>query len=349
MPLSLSAEEARRFLETDDAPAPHLDFLHTASFRVAGAAVRLGVFDALADSPASTPALAAGLGVDERGLELLLNALGSFGYVTRTDAGWANTAKAQKWLREVPGSYVTVFSFWQTVLFEHWSDLERSVRQGAPAVDFYQWLEQRPETMRQFQTMLSRLAGFLCSQVLQTVTLPAAATRLLDIGGGHATYTLAFCERYPQLSATVLDLPGALAVGAEAVAAAGLGDRVTLREGDLRTVRFDGEFDMALLFNIVHGLPPQGVRELLSGVATALRPGGTVVLLEPLSDLADGGGAVGEAFVRTFSLNLFHGQGGQVYGYRELAEWLAEAGFTDLNRHTFAASPTDHLITAVRG
>ncbi|HLU44664.1 MAG TPA: class I SAM-dependent methyltransferase, partial [Natronosporangium sp.] len=117
---------------------------------------------------------------------------------------------------------------------------------------------------------------------------------------------------------------------------------------DLSAARFAPEFDLALLFNIVHGMPPEQVRELFKAAAGALRPGGRLVVLEPLSDLADGGGAVGEAFVRTFSLNLFHSQGGQIYGYPELAEWLAEAGFTDLSRYTFRVSPTDHLVIAVR-
>lgn len=349
MPLSLPPEEARRFLETDEAPAPHLDFLHTASFRAAGAALRLGVFDALGQGPVPGEALARRLGADQRGLELLLAALASFGYVTHSAEGYASTPKAHNWLRDVPGSYATVFSFWQTVLFELWDDLERSVRDGEPAVDFYQWLEQRPRTMREFQTMLTRLASWLCPQVLETVAVPAGPVRLLDVGGGHATYAVGFCQRYPELAATVLDLPGALAVGGEAVAQAGLTDRVTMRAGDLRTARFDEEFEIALLFNIVHGLEPAAVRALLHAVGGALRPGGQLILLEPLSDLAGGGGVVGEAFVRTFSLNLFHGQGGQVYAYSELAGWLHEAGFTGISRHTFEKSPTDHLVVAVRG
>lgn len=349
MPVPLSPEAARLFLETDQAPAPHLDFLNAASFRTAGAAQRLGVFDALADGPVPVPELAGRLDVSERGLGQLLHALAGFGYVTTGPDGWANTAKADKWLRDVPGGYGVVFRFWHTVLTELWSDLEQSVRTGEPAVDFYQWLGERPPVLRAFQTMLSRLADALTPEVLEAVPVAPEHRRLLDIGGGHATYTTAFCQRYPELTATVLDLPEALEIGREAVATAGLTDRVAFRAGDLGSVRFPPEFDLALLFNIVHGMPPERVRELFRAVADAIRPGGRLVVLEPLSDLAGEGGAIGEAFVHTFSLNLFHSQGGQIYGYPELAEWLAEAGFTDLSRYTFRTSPTDHLVIAVRG
>lgn len=349
MPVPLSPQAVRLFLETDEAPAPHLDFLNAASFRTAGTAQRFGVFDALADGPLPVAELATRAGVNERGLEQLLQALVGFGYLTHTSQGYANTAKADKWLRDVPGGYGVVFSFWHTVLTELWGDLERSVRTGQPTVDFYQWLAERPSTLRAFQTMLGRIATALTPELLEAVPVAPEHRRLLDIGGGHASYTTAFCQRHPQLSATVVDLPEALEIGQEAVTAAGLADRVTFQPGDLGAVRFEREFDLALLFNIVHGMAPERVRSLLATVADGLRPGGRLLLLEQLSDLADEGGAIGAAFVHTFSLNLFHSQGGQVYRYSQLAEWLTEAGFTDLSRYTFQESPTDHLIIAVRG
>jgi SAM-dependent methyltransferase len=348
VPLPLTTEDLDRYLTTLQAPGPQLDFLQAAAFRAAGAAVRLGVFEELADGPLPPADLAGRLGVDERGLVQLLGMLERFGYLTTDPGGVTNTDLTRKWLLSAGGGYLTVFSFWHTVLFELWGDLERSVRTGEPAVDFYQWLEGRPDTMRAFQTMLTRLAGWLCPEVLERVPVGDGDRRMLDVGGGHATYAVGFCRRYPELHATVVDLPGALEIGAEAVAAAEIGDRVTLRAGDLRTVDLDRDFDLALLFNIVHGLDPAAVRSLLSEVATALRSGGRLVLLEPLADLAEAGGVAGAAFVGTFSLNLFHSQGGQIYTERELAGWLRDAGFRDVQRHPLTKSPTDHLIIAVR-
>lgn len=348
MPLPLGPEESRRFLETGQAPAPHLDMLHAAAFRAAGVALQLGVFDAIADQPVPTHTLAQQLGVDPRGLGLLLATLQRFGYVTAVPEGYGCTPAADAWLRSGPQSYATVFAFWQRVLFEFWDDLESSLRDGRPATDFYAWLAERPEALHAFQTMLARLARALAPEVVTMAPLPDGTRELLDVGGGHATYTAALCREYPQLRATVLDVPEALAVGQEAVTDAGLTDRVTLTEGDLHTTAYEQAFDVALLFNIVHGLPPEDVRRLLSRVAAALRPGGQLLVLEPLGDHATGGGVAGEAFVRMFSLNLFHGQGGQVYDYADLAAWLAEAGFDAVERHAFRSSPTDHLLVATR-
>jgi hypothetical protein len=48
---------------------------------------------------------------------------------------------------------------------------------------------------------------------------------VLDIGGGHGWYSAQLCARHPQLTATVLDLPGSAAIGREIIAKAGLAER----------------------------------------------------------------------------------------------------------------------------
>ena len=55
---------------------------------------------------------------------------------------------------------------------------------------------------------------------------------MLDVGGGPGTYSVLLTERFPGLTAEVLELPGVAAVARELVAAAGASDRVVLRDGD---------------------------------------------------------------------------------------------------------------------
>ncbi|HWH01006.1 MAG TPA: methyltransferase [Pilimelia sp.] len=347
MPLNLDPAEAAPYLEANTAPAPHLDFLTAVAFRTAGAALRLGVFEALADGPLPAGSVADRTGTDVRGVQLLLEALVSFGYVVRTAGGYANSPVAARWLRrDDPDGYATILSFWHTLVTDLWTDLEQSVRDGVPARDFYTWLDRHPDTLREFQSILDRMAGRQADEVVPLVPVPATGGRLLDLGGGHCRYSIAFCLRHPGLHATVVDSAAPLAIGAAAVAAAGLGDRVTAVAGDFLTADLGQGYDVALLFNVVHGGTPAQVAGLLRRVAAALRPGGVAVLLEPLSDHAADAGAAAEAFVRTFSLHLFHTQGGQVYAAPELSRWLAEAGFGEVRRHRLTGSEIDHLLIA---
>jgi len=54
----------------------------------------------------------------------------------------------------------------------------------------------------------------------------------MDVGGGHGLYSTKFCRSYPDLSATVFDLPQALEAARETIAAEKIGDRVSVKEGD---------------------------------------------------------------------------------------------------------------------
>ena len=360
MPVTPDAEEFRRYTETNEAPAPYLDFIGAVSFRAAGAGFRLGVFEELHAGPLDAAELAGRTGTDERGLTELLEALVSFGYLTHAEApdadttdttdttvSYANTAATDKWLRpDAPDNYTNAFSFWQAVIGELWTDLEESVRTGRRAVDFYSWIERRPSTLREFQTMLNGLAESLKDDLVDLVPVPTEATRLLDIGGGHARYALAFCRRHAQLRATVVDLPGALAIGAQAIAAEGMADRFTLREGDWLGAEYGTGHDVALLFNILHGNGVEENKDLLRAAANAVAPGGTVALLEPLPDVDKAAGRLGEAHVRLFSLNLFHTQGGRTYSFDEYANWLTLAGFVNPRRHVLPSAPTECVILA---
>ncbi|MFI6757664.1 methyltransferase [Micromonospora sp. NPDC050417] len=349
MPVPLSPETARAFIESDEAPSAHLDMLNAVSFRTAGAGLRLGVFEVLADGPLPVTTVAERVGADPLGLRLLLDALVGFGYLSTTDGTYANTPNTTRWLlRSTPDSFAPVLSFWSTVLTELWGDLETSVRHGEPTGDFYAWLERRPETLRDFQTMLRRLSGWLAEEILTLIPAPPTNGRLLDLGGGHAGYTTAFCQAYPELHATVLDLPGALTQGQAVVESAGLADRVELRPGDLLTADLGTGYDLVLLFNIVHGYDDRQVAALLARVATALNPGGRVVLLEPLAEVPQRPPGVADAFVRAFSLNLFHTQGGRAYAFDELAKLLTEAGFGDPEERMLTRSDADHLVLATR-
>lgn len=354
MPLTLPPEEAREFAE-GRAPAPHLDFLGAVAFRVAATALRLGVFDALADGPLTASRLADRIGTDPHATGLLLRALAGFEYVTTSseapgDPSYANSpAAGDRLLSGSPDGYAHVLSFWDSAL-ELWGSLERSVRTGRAAVDFYGWLDQRPATLGEFHTMLTRLADLLAPEAVAAVPVPAGPSRLLDVGGGHARYSIAFCAAHPQLSATVLDLAGAVGVGVAAVAAAGMRDRVACAAWDIGGTDPvpGGPYDVALLFNVVHGFGEEQNLALLSRVAAATAPGGTIALVEPLDDDGAAGSRTGDAFVRVFSLNLFHGQGGRTYPFAQIAEWLRRSGFTDVRQQPFAASPSDHLVLATR-
>ncbi|HYW09470.1 MAG TPA: methyltransferase [Longimicrobium sp.] len=350
MPLLLKPNEHQALFETHDAPAPMLDILGAAALRMAATASRLGIFASLAERSLTAAEVATRAGTDPRGTALLLDALHSHGYLRRETNGghphYANSQTATRWMAQKPGFADTV-EFWDALLFTLWPTLEQSLREGRPPTDWYAWLEGNPSTLRAFHSMLGAMARNAGPLIAEAAALPDSARRLLDVGGSHALYSAAFCRARPRLTATVVDFPGALAIGRENVAAEGMEDRIRLRPCNFLQEPLGGGYDAVLLCRVVHGLDAEANLALLRKAHDALAPGGRVVVVEEYDPERRAEGAVSDAFMRTFSLNMYHLVGAQNYPTHEITAWLAAAGFDPATIREVPAG-ADRVIGAAR-
>ena len=345
MPIRPNFLERLLFFDLGLGPAPVLDIFAAIAFRAVLAAVRLGIFDALHGGPLTARELADRITADERGTAVLLNALESLGYVARKDGRYTNTAMAARWMvRNSPSNVAAGFDYWGTILAELWDNLEESIRTGRPPTNLYAWVEQRPDTSQDFQAWMIAIARLAGDEIVRKVKLPPAARRLLDVGGGHAMYSIALCRHHPRLSATVFDSPQALRSAQASVAAEKMADRVALQEGDFLADDLGTGYDVVLVFNIVHGFSPEQNTELLRKVARALNPGGMVVIAEQLAGRS--GGAAARAAAQLLGLSYFHLLGGRLYSFKELAGWLTAAGFANPRRVNLLRAPGSSLVFA---
>lgn len=103
--------------------------------------------------------------------------------------------------------------------------------------------------------------------------------RILDVATGTADLALQALTLEPEKVVGVDISEEMLAVGREKIAAAGLGDRITLQRGDAEKLPFsDSQFDAALVAFGVRNFQDldKGLREIWR----VLRPGGVLVVLE---------------------------------------------------------------------
>lgn len=100
---------------------------------------------------------------------------------------------------------------------------------------------------------------------------------MLDVGTGVAAMAIAYAEQFPALTVVGLDvMPRALALAADRIAGAGVGDRVVLRQQDVATL--DEVARYALAWLPAPFLPPPVLSAALPRVVRALAPGGWVIL-----------------------------------------------------------------------
>lgn len=341
MPIRTSWLERLALFRSNLAPAVMLDYLGAQAFQAVVAAHGLGIFEALADGPLSAAEVATRIWANERGTALLLEALEAVGYVEKRASGWVVTAMAARWLPSLRGG----LGFFET-LVERSRDLEDSIRRGGPAIGAREWLDGRPGGWREFQEGMIAMALMVGDEVARKVKLPSTARRLLDVGGGHGLYGIKLCRRHPRLQATVFDLPQALDLARETIAAERMGDRVSVQAGDFWQDDLGRDYDAALLFNIVHGSRPDANLELLHKVAASLKQGGRVVILDQMKGRLFG--ATSKAVAALNGLILFNFAGGKTYAYGEIAGWLRSAGFASPRRIDLLRLPGSSLVTATK-
>jgi SAM-dependent methyltransferase len=312
-------------------PSAYLDIFGVSIYKAITLALKFDVFESVKTGPQTAKELASKIVGDERATRILLEMLEAFGYVRNIDGRFANTSMTAKWLLEGPkGSFSDVFKLWRE-LFEFWSAHEEEVlRNGRPRVTLYEWFNQHPESWRTFQheeMWYARLAG---GEIAAKLKMPPGASKLLDVGGGHGLYSVTLCRRHPNLSATVFDQPKTLEYTKEVIATEKMSSRVSTWAGDFLVDDLGSDYDVVLLFNIIHGQLPEANQELLRRVGKALRPKGMLVILDQFA----GGefGKILKASNRFWGLAYLTLLGGQVYSTDEVRGWLSSSGFSDIRR-----------------
>lgn len=312
------------------------------SSRAIIAAAELGLFEPLTQKPLTARELAKALDYDEVGVEALLNALNGFGYLRRRGGRFTLTRSTRRWLtRDAKYSMVRPMGLFR-VLWDELADMEDRVRHGGDR-DFHR-PDRDPEFWRRYEVGLGEFARLTAPSIARSVRFSSAPRRLLDVGGGHGAYSAAFCDRHPGLHATVLDLPQAAAVGRELTEERGLSDRVTYLEGDLTTVPWGDGYDVVLIFNLLHILSPESALETVQKAYAALRPGGTLVVV----DSAHRGRSGNIDAVGGGSELLFYAiNGTRSYPEDDMVAWVRGAGFDRVHVGRLLAMP-EAVITAVK-
>jgi len=152
--------------------------------------------------------------------------------------------------------------------------------------------------------------------------------RLLDLGGGAGTNAIAFCQVYPELTATVFDLPATLPLAEKTVKDAGFESRIAMLGGDFNLDELGGPYDVALMSDILHYQTFETNQALVKKVYEHLAPGGRLVIKDRFLDEV----GTGPAWTTAFAVHiLVNTQQGGCYKTAEAMRWMKKAGFVSVS------------------
>ena len=298
------------------------------------AALKLGVFRALAGGACEARALARRVGADTEKLSILLDALAALGLVEKRGRRYRNAKPAHDLLLPGPRSK-------ESILLHHldgwgeWGRLSATVRAGRTPRGGAEgnWQENFIRGME--ENALER-----ASAVAREIHL-RPGERVLDLGGGPGTYAVAWADACPGAGITVFDTPATLRVARKILREKGAQGRVRLLEGDFLEDPLGGPYDFVWISQILHAYSGSDCVKLLRRARSALVPGGRVAVQEFL--LAEGKTSPpGPVF---FSVHMVAvTEGGRAYTAREIAAMMKAAGFRKIS----AARPDPRGVGILR-
>jgi acetylserotonin N-methyltransferase len=175
-------------------------------------------------------------------------------------------------------------------------------------------------------------------QVVKAFDL-SAFHHLVDLGGATGHLPIAACQAYPNLKASVFDLPTVLHVTREVIAAANLNDRIDTIGGDFFSDPFP-QADLFALGRILHDWTRPKIDLLLKKIYAALPEGGAILIAEKLLDES----GVKPLWTLLQSLNMLVVTEGKERRLSEYKEILETAGFRDVQGVVLEHSPLDAIL-----
>lgn len=313
--------------------------------RIVQTAVRLKIFDALAETPITAEGVSARLRLDPAATELLLNALAALTLLDKRGRSFSLAPVSKQYLLSRSPQYVGGMILFEDSLWRCWGKLPEAIRSGKPArpPDMYQ--EDPSETEVFITVMDSLVKARGDAEIVANSLAWNEISELLDIGSGPATYPIELCRRFPQLRATIFDLPATLKITKRYVCDAELDNRIRLIAGDYRSDPIPESYDVIFLSNIIHGEDYEKNEALICKLSANLKPSGQIVIKDHILDDTRANPPVGAIFSL---LMLLTTAGGHCYSFNEICAWMERAGLRQTREMRLPPPLTSSLVIATK-
>jgi SAM-dependent methyltransferase len=306
-------------------------------------ATEIGIFEALGEGALPSSEVAGRCNTDDVATAKLLDALVGMGYLRASGHAYALTSSARKWLLKN-----SVYSLHDAVLFQSLNNrflehLEDYLRTGAP---LHIHDHMGPAEWDLYQRGMRSAASLFVSELVRRAHVPRAAQRMLDIGGSHGYYSVAMCRKYPELRATILDLPDAVTYAKPLLERENMGSRITFQEGDVRFTELGSNvYDLILIVNLMHHFDADTNRDLVTRAARALRSDGALVIGEVVRpNVPSRAGQIGALTDLYFALTSEAG----TLAFKDLTLWQHEAGLDPQKSVRLLTAPGGGLQVGIK-
>ena len=300
------------------------------------AAIRLGIFDRLADGPLTLPELGTACDAPPDRLVSVAGALVAIGLLDGDQSGYRLTDNAAAFLIAGGDRYMGELVVRSPGPPDNWPVLAETLRGASPPVSLDPTSFFVPLVRATFPTQYA--------VACRTIDLigPADVRAVLDVGTGAAPWSVALLQAHPDATATLNDLPEVLPEAERMAAAHHVADRCRLLPGDYHATDLGKDtYDTVVLGHVVRTEGPDLAPVLIARAARALRVGGTLILSDYFVDDDQRGPLQSLLLGVTMIANTDEGT---TFTHAQYHHWLEDAGFSDIQ--LLEPLPFTHVLVA---
>ena len=299
------------------------------AYQMIVAACRLTIPDLVAADSKTAAELAAATGMHAPSLRRMLRGLAAWGVLTeKRDGRFASTPLSDYFRSDKPGLRNMTIMLSEEG-YQAWGELMYTLRTGKPAYEHlygkshFERLAEDPEMAAHFNAAMVEFSTRVARAFTAAYDFGGVRT-VVDVGGGNGAVLMAILQAHPGMRGVLFDLPQGLAGAQDKLAAAGIADRVTLREGSFfETVPSGG--DMYVLKSIVHDWDDEKALAILQTCRRAMASKAKLVLLErELPEVIENPGETMPTVMG--DLHMMVVLGGRERTAKEYRDLLAQAG-----------------------
>lgn len=286
----------------------------------------VGLFEKLADGPATLDDLMQRIGAPRRTMRILVDAMAALGLLEIREGRYHNGPVAASYLSgRGKEDLRPLLRYFEQLNYPMWTQLKEAVRTGQPVF--------RDLTLTEGEQQIY-------SEGVEAFTVEAANTlaatydfgqhrRVLDLGGGTGSFLIAMLSQNSNLDGVLFERPQVAAVARHRLVSSFLAHRIRIVEGDFFKDPIPEDHDAVMVANVLHLLSPEHNLELLRRIRTYSSDEVRLLLVDFWTDATHTQPVFAALMAGAFLLRTGEGD---VYSDEEVRGWLQATGWCALER-----------------
>ena len=290
------------------------------------AGIKLDVFSILDKDALTSDELAESIGASPGYVHAFVDSCVVLGVLGQSENRYSNSPLTSRFLVKGKREYVGDHALHHTNTWASWGRLDEVIKEGKTLLPFETgFVDTATYWTNYMMGQHNRAASGQAEQLVRNVDL-SGKRRLLDLGGGTGSYSIALCEANPDLDAVVADQREPLEIAAPLVKEHDLEGRVTLLEGDFFERDLGADYDVVLISGVVLIKDEEACRRLFKLANDLLVPGGMIIIQDYIRMGDSPERKKLDTLENMYVLVAFDPGAGDREG-EELASWIRDAGF----------------------